>query len=128
MLMAVKLDIDFHAVEAKHHQIHTRLQNWATWCNGTFSSPGSPMWRFARSAARARGAEHTWATSVVDGMDAQRIAKAVGHLPEPHRKALNWSYLKPINPRRAASEQGTTLVGLALLVRDARQMLLNRGA
>lgn len=128
MLMAVKLEIDFHAVEAKHNEIHTRLQNWATWCNGTFSTLGSPMWQFARSAARARGAEHTWASFAVDGLDAQRIAKAVAHLPEPHRKALNWSYLKPINPRRAASQQGTTLEGLALLVRDGRQMLVNRKA
>jgi DNA-directed RNA polymerase specialized sigma24 family protein len=64
----------------------------------------------------------------VDGMDAQRIAKAVGHLPEPHRKALHWSYIRPVNPRRAASDLGTTLDGLALLVRDGRQMLVNREA
>lgn len=128
MLMAVKTSIDFHAVEAKHHEIHARLQNWARWCNGRAAPSISPMFSMVRSAARARGAEHTWALSAVDGLDAQRIAKAIGHLPQPHRLALSWCYLKPINPRRAAQDQGTTLEGLALLLRDGRQMLINRDA
>ena len=128
MLMAIKTTIDFHAVEAKHHEIDARLKNWATWCRGSFVPSVSPMFRMVRSAARARGAESSWATSAVDGLDAQRIAKAVTHLPEPHRRALHWCYIKPINPRRAAQEQGTTLDGLASVLRDARQMLLNRGA
>lgn len=128
MLMAVKSEPDFHQVEAKHHDIHARLVNWARWCNGSFSTTVSPMFGMVRSAAQARGAEHAWATISVDGLDAQRIAKAVTHLPEPHRRALAWSYIKPINPRRAAREQGTTIEGLALLVRDGRQMLVNRGA
>ena len=126
MLMAVKVSIDFHAVEAKHAAIHARLENWARWCNGSSGGSASPMFRLYRTPARARGAEGTWSTVAVDGMDAQRIAKAVTHLPEPHRRALHWSYIKPINPRRAAAEQGTTMEGLALLVRDARQMLVNR--
>jgi len=128
MLMATKTGIDFHAVEDRHAEIHRRLTNWATWCNGSSGGATSPMFRLYRTPARARGAEHTWSSIAVDGMDAQRIAKAVGHLPEPHRRALHWSYIKPINPRRAASEQGTTLAGLAQLVRDGRTMLVNRRA
>jgi DNA-directed RNA polymerase specialized sigma24 family protein len=128
MLMAVKATIDFHAVEVKHREIHVRLENWARWCNGRNAPETSPMFRLYRAPARARGAEHTWSTVAVDGMDAQRIAKAVGHLPELHRKALHWSYIRPVNPRRAASDLGTTLDGLALLVRDGRQMLVNRNA
>ena len=129
MLMAVKTQIDFHAVEQKHNEIHGRLQNWARWCNGSDGGGAtSPMFRLYMAPARARGAEHTWSGLAVDGMDAQRIAKAVALLPEPHRRALHWSYIKPINPRRAATEQGTTLAGLAQLVRDGRQMLVNRSA
>lgn len=128
MLMATRTTIDFHAVEEKHREIHARLENWARWCNGSGGPTTSPMFRLYRAPARARGAEHTWSTVAVDGMDAQRIAKAVAHLPEPHRKALAWCYIKPTNPRRAAAEQGTTMEGLALLVRDARTMLINRGA
>lgn len=129
MLMATKMAIDFHRVEEKHAEIHKRLQNWAQWCNGS-SGPAdvSPMFRLYRSPARARGAEASWSGIAVDGPDASRIARYVAQLPEPHRKALNWSYLKPINPRRAACDLGTTLDGLALLVRDGRQMLVNRRA
>lgn len=121
-------DVDFHKVEDKHHDIHRRLQNWAKWCNGREAAGTSPMFRLYRSTARARGAEHTWALASVDGMDAQRIAKAVAILPQDHRKAINWAYVKPVSPRRMASEIGCTLEFLALLVRDGRQMLVNRGA
>lgn len=125
--MAVRTEPDFHAVEQKHNEIHARLQNWARWCNGSEGGGScSPMFRLYQAPARARSAEHTWSSVSVDGMDAQRIAKAVALLPEPHRRALHWSYIKPINPRRAAAEQGTSLDGLQLLVRDGRQMLVNR--
>jgi DNA-directed RNA polymerase specialized sigma24 family protein len=127
MLMATKA-IDFHYVEAKHAEIHKRLQNWAQWCNGSGAPSVSPMFRLYRSAARARGAEASWSGIAVDGADASRIARFVGQLPEPHRRALAWCYIKPVSPRRAASEIGTTLEGLALLVRDGRQMLVNRKA
>lgn len=128
MLMKTRQEPDFHYVEEKHTGIHERLCNWAKWCRGSWTPSISPMFLMCRSPARARGAEHTWTTVSADGLDAQRIAKAVGHLPEPHRRALHWSYIKPVNPKRAAAEQGTTLEGLALLVRDARTMLVNRGA
>lgn len=125
MLMATRLRVDFHYVEEKHTQIHTRLENWARWCNGSGAPSTSPMFRLYIAPARARGAENTWSGIGVDGMDASRLAKYIAKLPEPHRKALQWSYVKPINPRRAAQEMGTSLEGLALLVRDGRQMLVN---
>jgi hypothetical protein len=128
MLMATRIEPDFHAVEAKHTEIHARLENWARWCNGSAGSTTSPMFRLYIAPARARGAEHTWSGVPVDGMDAARIAKHVAQLPEKHRHALNWSYIKPVNPRRAAQMIGVTLEGLLLLVRDGRQMLLNRRA
>lgn len=126
--MATKTNIDFHRVEEKHADIHTRLQNWAQWCNGRESGSISPMFRLYRSPARARGAESSWSGVPVNGPDAARIARYVGQLPEKHRKSLNWCYLKPVNPRRAASDLAVTLEGLALLLRDARQMLINRRA
>jgi hypothetical protein len=128
MLMATKNAIDFHAVEPKHADIHKRLQNWAQWCNGGGAPSVSPMFRLYRSAARARGAEASWSGIAVDGPDASRIARYVAQLPEPHRRAIQWSYVKPVSPRRAAAEIGTSLEGLALLVRDGRQMLVNRKA
>lgn len=128
MLMATKLTIDFHAVEDKHAEIHRRLENWAKWCRGSWVPSISPMFQMYRSPARARGAEATWSRSAVDSMDAARLARYVAKLPDKHRRAINWSYVRPVNPRRAAQEIGVTLEDLLSLVRNARQMLVNQEA
>jgi hypothetical protein len=125
MLMRVK-DIDFHAVEEKHAEIHKRLTNWARWCNGSGAPAMSPMFRLYIAPARARGDYGAASGLPVDTSDAIKIAKAVVALPAPHRAAVNWSYIKPISPRRAAQAIGTSLEGLALYLRDGRQMLINR--
>lgn len=128
MLMATKTEIDFHAVEAKHAAIHDRLLNWARWCNGSGGPSQSPMFRLFISPARARAGEVAHFSVPVDRSDAVRIAKAVIALPDAHRSAIQWCYVKPVSPKRAAASIGTTMAGLALLVRDGRQMLVNRGA
>lgn len=129
MLMRTKTDIDFHAVAPHHAEIHRRLENWGRWCNGSSGPSMSPMFRLFVSPARARAGEVSSVVSVpVDRADAILIAKAVIALPENHRAAIQWSYVKPVNPRRAAASIGTTLEGLALYVRDGRQILVNRGA
>jgi hypothetical protein len=130
MLMRTRTSIDFHAVEEKHFPIHERLLNWARWCNGTGAPTTSPMFRLYVPSARAKSGDGvTFGGGMpVDQMDAAKLARAIIALPEPHRRALHWHYIKPINPRRAASDMGTTLEGLALLVRDGRTMLVNRRA
>lgn len=125
MLMKTE-EIDFHAVEAKHGQIHERLMNWARWCNGSGGANVSAMFRMCRGSARARGDYGAVSAIPVNSEDAARIAKAVIALPAPHRAAINWSYVKPVSPRTAAQSLGTSLAGLALYVRDGRQMLVNR--
>jgi DNA-directed RNA polymerase specialized sigma24 family protein len=122
--------IDFHEVADSHVAIHLRLVNWARWCNGSGAPSTSPMFRLYIASARARSGDGVTygGGSIVDTQDASKIARAVVALPEKHRAAINWAYVKPINPRRAAASIGTTLEGLALLVRDARQMLVNRKA
>jgi hypothetical protein len=121
--------VDFSHVEAGHWGMHQRLENWARWCRGTqrqIGTPGSPMFGLYRSsdARREYGAE----TRVpVDRNDAQRVAKGVVHLPDKHRRAIQWAYLHPRNPRGAAQALGVTLEGLRDLVRDGRQMLINLG-
>jgi hypothetical protein len=130
MLMRTRTSIDFHAVEEKHFPIHERLLNWARWCNGSGSPATSPMFRLFVASARAKSGDGVAFSSSgsVDTHDAHLIAKAVSMLPDPHRAAVNWCYIKPTSPRRAASSIGTTLEGLALLLRDGRQMLVNRKA
>ena len=120
----MKRDIDFHGVEERHQAIHARLLNWARWCNGRPGSSVSPMFRGYRST-------DVWAapsvSEPVDKLDAAKIAKAVIALPDKHRGATQWHYVKPVAPGKAARELAVTLVDLAQLVIDARTMLINRG-
>ena len=121
MLMATRT-VDFHQVEAHQREIDGRLKNWAMSCNSSGPPQVSPMFRLYRPDNWERGT----ARVPVDHADAARIAKGVAALPEKHRKAINWAYLKPVNPRRACQEIGVSMDGLALLLRDGRQMLINR--
>lgn len=121
-------DIDFFMVEQHQIPMHERLVNWARWCNGSGGPTTSAMFRLYITPARGRSGDGITHGLRVDVMDASKIAKAVVALPEGHRAAINWHYVKPVNPRRAAAAIGTTLSGLALLVRDGRQMLINRKA
>ena len=127
MLMKTKpTPIDFHTVEAHQREIDERLRNWGRWCNGTPVSLTSPMFRMTPPPPRVRGEMAYQSAYPVDKMDAQAIGKAVAALPASHRAAVNWCYVKPVGPKRACQEIGTTMDGLALLLRDGRQMLINR--
>lgn len=121
-------DIDFFHVEQHQLAIHERLLNWGRWCNGSGGPATSAMFRLYITPARGRSGDGVTYGMPVDTGDASKIARAVVALPEGHRAAINWHYVKPVSPRRAAAVIGTTLTGLALLVRDGRQMLMNRNA
>ena len=119
--------IDFHEVAERHEGIHARLLNWARWCHDV------PMSRQTAVCAMFRDYRSTdvWATAEVitpvDKLDAAKIAKAVTALPEKHRGATQWHYVKPVGPGKAARELAVSLTDLAQLVIDARTMLINRG-
>lgn len=115
--------VDFHLVEDKHLAIHEALQNWARWCFNRGGAHSHPMFRWAKPA------QHWDAVNVqtpVDRMEAQRMEKEVGKLPTKNQAAIRWSYVYQGPPRRTAVMLGVSLDGLALLVRDGRQMLVNR--
>lgn len=116
--------IDFHLVPDHQLAIHWRLVNWSRWCNGRPGNNCSPMFRGYRST-------DVWSApeigTPVDKLDAAKVAKAVVALPEKHRAAVNWHYVKPVAPMRAARELAVSLAELAQLVRDGRQMMINRG-
>jgi len=126
MLMKVA-PVDFHAVEAHQRDIDRRLQNWGRWCNGTTAPMTSPMFRMTPPPPRVRGDLAYQSSNPVDAMDAAKVAKAVAALPQAHRSAINWSYVKPVSPKRACQAIGTSMEGLQWLVRDGRQMLINQG-
>ncbi len=78
--------------------------------------------------AEQRGLLAYQISDVLDTGDAVKVAKAVAALPQSNRTAINWHNVKPVSPKRACQELGTTMEGLARLVRDGRQMLSNREA
>lgn len=128
MLMKTTKAIDFHAVPDHQREIDRRLLNWGKWCNGTPVSFTSPMFRMTPPPPRVRGEMAYASADSVDRMDAAKIAKAVAGLPPSHRAAINWSYVKPVSPKRACQAIGTSMEGLQQLVRDGRQILINRKA
>ena len=117
--------VDFSAVAPEHEAIDARLANWARWCHNRTGGTTSPTFRLYRSTEVHR--QQTGGANPVDAIDAQKVQKAVAQLPTKHRLALSWSYIKRNNPRRAAADLGQSLQGLADLVRDGRQMLINLG-
>ena len=129
---AARQYVDFASVPPSQWRMHDRLENWARWCRGASGEAArigkaAPMFAMYRStdARRAYGDD----TSVpIDKMDAQAIHKAVAALPDKHRRALQWNYLNSRAPAEAARQLGLSLAGLAQMVGDARQMLVNRGA
>ena len=123
MLMKVK-PVDFHAVEPHQREMDKRLHNWSRWSKGGNTPGVSPMFRMCPPPPRVRA--ESAVGEVVDQIDACRIAKGVAVLPTSHRLALSWAYIKPTNPRSACQSLGVSLDGLSDLLRDARQMLINR--
>lgn len=124
--------VDLSAVLPLHRQIDARLANWGRWCQDTTRRNVSPMFRGMPRQPQLRRYGEV-APELLDPMDASQIAKAVAHLPEKHRAALSWCYVqdpgsKEASPTRACKTLGTSFQGLADLLRDARQMLINRGA
>lgn len=121
--------VDFSIIPPHQAAMHERLENWARASRGGDKQSGtsSPMFRLHQSDAwtpRAYGAE---TTAPVNRQDAMLVNKGVVALPEKHRRAVQWYYLHPGKPAHMARELGQTLQGLADLVRDGRQFLINRG-
>lgn len=119
--------VDLNAVLPQHRQIDVRLANWGRWSFGPTRQNVSPMFRGMPREPQLRNAGASM-LELIDGQDATKLAKAIGALPETHRAALNWCYVCPSAPKRICQKLGTSFQGLANLLRDARQMLINRNA
>jgi hypothetical protein len=115
--------VDFFEVAPGQVAMHKRLENWALSCHSAGGSSSSPMFRLYRPD----NWERIGTTAVVDFHDAAKIARGIAMLPIPHRKALQWNYVIGGSPTKARKQLGVTAEGLMLLIRDGRQMLINRG-
>lgn len=119
--------VDFFLVDPKHIAIHERLVNWSRWSwSGGGGTSASPMFRLYRAPDQEDRDDLTRTSWPIDSLDAAKLQKGVCALPIPQRHAVNWHYVRPSNPRREAQRLAVTMEGLALLVRSARVMLINR--
>ncbi len=118
--------VDFSVIAEGHAAINARLENWARWLRSSSALRGKihPMFRQYKSPMHwQRGPDR----ALVDPLDAQAVEKAVSALPEGHRYALRWSYVWPwVSPSRASRALAVTRDGLADLLHEGRQMLINR--
>lgn len=122
--------IDFHQVAPEHLDMHARLENWARWSRNRgkgATAPGFALYRASNLESARRQYNAPVASAPTDRLDAARIAAAVSALPVPHAGALSWCYVLRDSPAAARRRLATTYDGLMLLVRDGRQMLINRG-
>lgn len=121
--MPAKPSIDFHYIDPKHAEIHGRLEDWAISCHGPRGSSATPMFRLFRSSYTMVARE---ALRPIDHLDAKKVGQGVAALPIPHRLSIHWCYIIRNSPKKACQEIGTNLPGLARLIHDGRQMLVNR--
>lgn len=116
---------DFFYIEPAQLAIHDRLLNWSRYVSGKGSAwTQGPIWKLGKSNGRQwHQPEHK---PSVDTLDGHKLEKAVGLLPAPHRDAIRWHYVFPMNPSKMRRHLGVTDSGLARLVMDGRAMLINR--
>jgi len=117
--------IDFDRIPERQSDIHDKLTAWGKWCKPSRQSwMVSPMFRQYRSHA------WQWETPELriesDPNECFAIEKLVASLPEKHRDALRWYYVRPISPAKVARQLAVTLEGLDKVVIDARDMVKNR--
>jgi DNA-directed RNA polymerase specialized sigma24 family protein len=118
--------IDFFIVPDHQLQMHGRLENWSRWVEFSRKQGGKqhPMW--AKSMSNARQWHEPEIRDATDELDGLALEKGVAMLPEKHREAVRWCYVYRSGPLHMARKLGLTKEGLMLLVRDGRQMLINR--
>lgn len=124
--MQLRESVDFSAVEPHQAAIHRRLENWARSCRGHRRMSAVSAGFSMASSGWARGDEPPPVSVPINFSDATVIAKGVIALPDKHRAAIQWSYVKPTHPRQVAQSLAVSLQGLADLVREGRQMLIVR--
>lgn len=122
--------VDFSSVEPKHREIDGRLVNWSRWATVHARGFVQPMFKMYRpdNFDDDRGSYDFDRPAPIDSADALLIEKAVCKLPEGHKLATVWFYRVRVQPVRACKALGVSRGGLAQLIRDSRQMLVNRGA
>ena len=120
------MSIDLNHVHPRHDLIDARLTEWARWVRvKPIGWTTAPMFRLYRAPKQ-------WESDLdirieINTLDAAELERAVSFLPDKHRTAIRWAYVFSYIPdARIRAELGATQEGLARLIHDGRDMLVNR--
>lgn len=120
------MSIDLNHVHPRHDAIDRRLNEWSRWVRvKPMGWTTAPMFRLYRAPKQ-------WESDLdirieINTLDAAEIERAVSFLPDKHRTAIRWAYVfSHIHDARIRAELGVTQEGLARLIHDGRDMLVNR--
>ena len=117
--------VDFCYVPQHQEAMHARLGNWARWVRvRPHGCQTHPMWRHSVTPRGWDIDPHI--STALDTLDALLIERTVSQLPEKHRDALRWHYVRKADPAGMARRLGVSLAGLLELVCDGRAMVANR--
>lgn len=116
--------IDLDAVEEHQWAVDLKLRNWARWLKPGKQSWISPM--FAQYRCKGWQWERPAIADPINILDAVDMEKAVHALPDKHRHAIRWAYVFKSSPAIVFRVLGVNQSSLMLLIRDGRQMLINR--
>ena len=117
--------VDFCYVPQHQEAMHARLGNWARWVRvRPHGWATHPMFRNAKTPRSFDIDPHI--STALDTLDALLIERTVSKLPEKHRDALRWHYVRKADPAGMARRLGVSLAGLLELVCDGRTMTQNR--
>ena len=115
--------VDFSYIPEEQLPMHWRLVNWERSLRGSVGSGVAPMFRQYRSSEVY---EQSGGKLPLDHQDAEKVGKAVVALPTGNLLAINWWYVRPVNPSKAAKGMQCSLADLARLVIDGRALLMGR--
>lgn len=115
--------VDFDYIPEHQLPMHWRLVNWSRSVVNSAPSSVSPMFQQYRSSEVYGGGG---GKIPFDAKDADIVGKAVVALPTANLLAINWWYVKPCAPSRAAKGMQCTLAQLAQYVVDGRERLIER--
>lgn len=115
---------DFHYIPEGHRVIDQRLDNWSRWVQVRPQAWVGPIWKLGKSNGRQWHEPEF--RPMCDTLDGHVIEKAVLDLPSLHCAALRWFYVYRYGEQKFRKNSGLTRDGLVQVLKDARQMLINR--
>lgn len=127
--MSKRSYVDYDHVPDGQEEMHARLVNWARWIkSGSRDWAYHPMWKpcIAKELEAQRLIREAAPLEPVNVDEAIAVERAVAALPDRHRKAVRWCYVFKHNPLAACKSIAVSKDTLAGLIRDGRQMLINR--